>query len=61
MALNAISTPIIDNINRALAPAPMGVKCCICGGDEVIHIGGIKDFWLCFKCHTRLIVVEEKK
>jgi hypothetical protein len=55
------------NINRALAPwvrnpgVGSGVRCYFCQSDEVYHIGGIRDFWLCFKCSARLKVTENKK
>jgi hypothetical protein len=61
MVFNTVSPPRVININRALAPTPLGVTCCICGSNKVYHIGGIKDFFLCFKCHTRLIVKKEER
>jgi hypothetical protein len=65
MVFDRYLPPKFTNINRALDPSvrrPISeIKCCICGSDKVFHIGGIKDFWLCFKCHTKLIVKEEEQ
>jgi ribosomal protein L37AE/L43A len=35
--------------------------CPECGSTKIVHIRGIKDFWLCFKCHTRLYPTKQTK